>query len=45
LHRAAPAGTFISMRRHAKFAIQKRFGEFQGSPGDLPAIASAPEVK
>ena len=44
LHRIAPVGSYISMRRYAKFVMDKGLV----SPNDvldvLPAVASAQEV-
>jgi hypothetical protein len=45
LQRAAPAGSFISMRRYAKFAMEKGLVNPKDVLEILPATASTQEVK
>jgi type II secretory ATPase GspE/PulE/Tfp pilus assembly ATPase PilB-like protein len=45
LHRAAPAGSFVSMRRYAKFAISKGLVDPKDVLEILPPALSATELK
>jgi type II secretory ATPase GspE/PulE/Tfp pilus assembly ATPase PilB-like protein len=45
LHRAAPAGSFVAMRRYAKFVLEKGLVNPKDVLEVLPAVASANELK
>ena len=45
LHRVAPAGSFVSMRRYAKFAISKGLVDPKDVLEILPPAVSADELK